>query len=118
MRMGEKIYYCTKKPTPVGIEEYDAPVEITLQKHHCSVQPTSGYTAIQIYGEKIVNYQTVILQPYVRWIDVFKEGDLFYIEGKTPNSQIEDFYGELANFVVDKVFPQNESVRLVLKKRN
>lgn len=118
MRMGESIYYCTKKNTPVGLEEYNAPVEITLRAHYCSVQPTSGYTAIQRYGDKISNYQTVILQPYNRWIDVFKQGDLFYIDGKAPNSEIEEFNGELANYIVDEVARQNECVRLVLKKRN
>lgn len=118
MRFGENIYYCTQKQIPEGLQEFNAPVTITLRPHHCSVQPTSGYSALQTYGKDIVNYQTAIFQPYDTWKETFKEGDLFYLDGASPNAETEEFYGDSANFIVDKAFLQNEAVRLVLKRRN
>lgn len=118
MRFGESIWYCTQLAEPNGLQEFNEPVEIVLRPHHCSVQPTSGYSALQTYGKNIINYQTVILQPYMTWKDVFKEGDLFYIDGATPQNSEEEFFGDYANFIVDKVFKQNEAIRIVLKRRN
>lgn len=118
MRFGEKIWYCTQLEQPNGLQEFNPPVEITLRQHHCSVQPTSGYSALQTYGKDIINYQTMILQPYNTWKGLFKEGDLFYLDGNEPSQENEEFYGDFANFIVDKVFSQNEAIRVVLKRRN
>lgn len=116
MRTGEKIYWCKRKQTPIGIEEFDSPEEITVRPKYFTVQPTSGYTATQIFGSKITSYQTAICQPYPVWKDKFSEGDLFWLDGKTPTG--EEFNGDTANYIVDKVFYQNEALRLFLKRRS
>lgn len=114
MRFGEKIYYRNKLDKPQGIIEYSAPQEVTLQPNRCSVMPASGYTATQEFGANKKDYQTAIFQPYQKWKGVFKEKDIFYIEGATPLDEEND--GECANYVVDNVAEQNEVVRLTLKR--
>lgn len=117
MRFNEKIYWCKKKDTPNGIEEYDSAQEITLKPHWFSVQPANGYSAIQEFGNNVSLYQIAIAQPYKVWENIFREGDVFYLDGATPNSNIEEYNGETANYVVDVVSKQNEGIRVVLKRR-
>lgn len=116
MRFNESVFYCVKKPTPEGIEEYDEPNEIVLRPGYFSVQPANGYTALQTFGKEITSYQTAICQPYELWKDKFHEGDVFYIDDVKPTDK-EECNGELANYVIDKVFKQNLALRLTLKRR-
>lgn len=117
MKFGEKIYWCKKKATPIGIEEFDSPVEFILRPKYLSLQPTTGYTATQTLGKEISNYQTLICQPYDLWYGRFSEGDLFYADGQVPSDDVE-YYGEGANYIVDKVFNQNIGIRVALKRFN
>lgn len=115
MTFGEKIYYRNKLKKPEGIVEYGEAHEIILKPNYFSVMPADGYLAVQEFGINKKKYQTAICQPYKKWKDVFKEGDVFYIEGATPFD--EEFDGEFANFVVDDIGKQNEVVRLTLKRK-
>ena len=127
MRYGDKIFWCrrldesdtqdTEETEEVDekLQEFAAPAEIPLVVGKFSLQPASGYSALQQFGNNVNLYQTIICQPYEKWFGVFKEGDRFYVDGRVP-SEDEEFYGQLANFVVDSVSNQNVAIRVVLKR--
>lgn len=115
MKIGKSVYYCVKKATPNGIEEFENPVEIKVVPGQFTVQPATGYAAIQEFGTNIKKYQTAICQPYERWENVFKVGDVFYLDGATPSAN-EEYNGDLANYIVDDVSYQNLAIKLTLKR--
>lgn len=116
---GEKLWHCKRiqsqnDETP----EFQLPYEITTRLGYFTVQPSSGYTQLLEYGEDISQYQTIIAQPYEKWYQEFKEGDRFYLDGKTPDEfDLKDIYAENANYVVDSVRNQNRAIRIIVKKR-
>lgn len=122
MRNGEKIWFCERiysenEETPI----YKAPEEFilcfpsTFNPIGITVQPSSGFTNYFEYGETTSSDQKIILQPYLFWNGKFKRGDLFYLDGEVP-SESEICYGENANYYVDFVAKQNESIVLSLKQ--
>lgn len=114
MRFGRAIYWCKLLKNPIGIQQFEAPQKIILRPGFFSVQPASGYSAIQEFGVNISQYQTAICQPSQNWEGKFSVGDVFYIEGATPDA--EEYYGEKANYVVDAVAEQNVAIKLTLKR--
>lgn len=98
MREGELIYYCTQN----GKDGFNPPVQVRLKFGKFSVMRASGNSFIEKLGFKISGEQTGIAQPYLRWKNIIKENDLFYLEGATP-SKDEEFYGQNANYRVKDV---------------
>ena len=116
MKLGEKIYHCKRLIDDEGMVSYADPQEIVLQLRHCTVQPESGFTSLLQYGEKINDYQKMILQPYERWFGKVEEGDLFYLDGAKP-LPLETENGAFANYEVDSVSNQNMVNVVKLKRR-
>lgn len=117
MRFGDKVWYCKRLDTPMQDgNEYGEPIEITTRPMHFTVMDKNGYLDILEFGSEVSKYATAIAQPYGLWKNAFKEGDLFYINGATPNST-EDYNGEKANYIVDSIIFQNLAIKLTLKKR-
>lgn len=114
MRFGQKIYWCKKLKSPTGMQRYESPVEITLVPGRFSIGPANGYSALVQFGDKISQYQQIICQPYDMWFKKFSIGDKFYADGLKPCKE-ENSYGEMANYVVDAVYNQNEVIRIILK---
>ncbi len=117
MKFGESVYYCKKLAEPNGLEEFSAPVEIVLKPKVFSLQPASGFSGVQEFGNNVNLYQICYCQPYKAWENTFTEGDVFYVDGVVPDPEAEETYGAEANYVVDIVAKQNEAIRLALKRR-
>jgi len=115
MKYGQSIYWCKKLKEPDGFNEFAEPEEIKLKPKEFSLQPASGYSANQQFGENVNLYQNIICQPYEKWFGKFKEGDLFYTDGVKPSTD-EEYYGQNANYRVDLVANQNKGIRVVLKR--
>ena len=122
MRNGEKIWFCERvyqenEETPT----YKAPIEFTLRFPTAfspigiTCQPRNGFTDYFEYGETTNSDQRIVLQPYAYWVEKFKEGDVFYLDGTKPKSE-EEYYGQNANYYVEFVGKQNEAVVLSLKQ--
>lgn len=116
MKSGEKIWHCKRLVSSDGMVSYAEPVEITLRVMHCTVQPESGFTSVLQYGEKVTDYQQMVLYPYERWFGRVREGDLFYLDGEKP-LPIEPEFGAFANYEVDSVANQNKAIVVKLKRR-
>lgn len=80
-----------------------------------NVQPASGNTDIALYGEKISKmYKTVVSFP--EYNNVFKEGDVAYLEGIIPENEVEGTYGRGANYKIVSVRPQNTVILIYFEK--
>ena len=122
MRNGEKIWACERvyqenEEAPT----YNAPQEFTLRfptvfsPIGITCQPKTGFTDYFDYGETTNSDQRIVLQPYAYWVEKFKKGDVFYLDGAKPSGD-EEYYGQNANYYVEFVGKQNEAVVLSLKQ--
>lgn len=91
------------------ISTYDKPEFIGLE----NIQPLSGSTDIEEYGNKVNKMQKVLLD-YDKYLEKFKENDLAYIEDVTPEG--EEVYGDNANYRVDSVRNQNRKIAIYFEK--
>lgn len=122
MRNGEKIWYCSRiSDENAEVEIFGKPEEFTLQFPRVfspisiTVQPKNGFTDRMAYGETTNSDQRIVLTPYTHWHGKFKEGDVFYLDGRKPNES-EEYYGQDANYQVDFVANQNEAIEVSVKK--
>lgn len=91
------------------IATYDEPIFIGLE----NIQPLSGSTDIEEYGNKVSKMQKVLLD-YDKYLNKFKENDLAYIEDSTPGG--EGVYGDNANYRIDSVRNQNRKIAIYFEK--
>ncbi|MCI8273435.1 MAG: hypothetical protein HFJ55_05080 [Clostridia bacterium] len=88
---------------------YDKPEFIGKE----NIQPLSGSTDIEEYGNKVSKMQKVLLD-YDKYLGKFKENDLAYIEDTTPES--EEVYGDNANYRIDSIRNQNRKIAIYFEK--
>lgn len=108
-----KEIYIAKK-LRVELDDYGNEINIydTPQKYVFNVQPLSGYNDITTYGEKVSKmYKAVIDSKY---LGQFSEGDVAYLEGKTPLSEPKNGYN--ANYIIDSVRFQNLTIAIYFNK--
>ena len=91
------------------IATYDEPVFIGLE----NIQPLSGSTDIEEYGNKVSKMQKVLLD-YDKYLGKFKENDLAYIEDTTLEG--EEVFGDNANYRIDSVRNQNRKIAIYFEK--
>ena len=78
-----------------------------------NIQPLSGSTDIEEYGNKVSKMQKVLLD-YDKYLGKFKENDLAYIEDTTPEG--EEVFGDNANYRIDSVRNQNRKIAIYFEK--
>lgn len=78
-----------------------------------NIQPLSGSTDIEEYGNKVSKMQKVLLG-YDKYLGKFKENDLAYIEDTTPEG--EEVFGDNANYRIDSVRNQNRKIAIYFEK--
>ena len=88
---------------------YDEPVFVGEE----NIQPLSGSTDIEEYGNKVSKMQKVLLD-YDKYLGKFKENDLAYIEDTTPEG--EEVFGDNANYRIDSVRNQNRKIAIYFEK--
>lgn len=94
---------------------YDKPIYIGKE----NIQPlgSTGFSdygiTIEGYGEKIVKMQKVLLD-YDKYLGEFKENDLAYLDGITPEN--EQVNGDNANYRIDSVRNQNKKIAIYFEK--
>lgn len=111
MKFGDTIYYCKKVK---GIDTFDAPIPITLQPNHFSLQPSKAVMDILVYGTDIDKIYIAFASINEWGAKYFKEGDRFYIDYAKPTDDEE--YGEKANAEIQSVSYQNLFIKLVIRK--
>lgn len=94
----KKECYIASKLTP-NIPEYDAEGnEISKYGkpilYEFNYQPVSSYIEIMEFGEKAKITQKAVIP--IKYKDIFKESDYAYLEGVTPNEEVNN--GDKANY--------------------
>ena len=78
-----------------------------------NIQPLSGESDIAEYGTRVTKMQKVLLD-YDKYLGKFKENDLAYLDGITPNG--EQIHGDNANYRIDSVRNQNRKIAIYFEK--
>lgn len=89
MRLGEKIYH-QKRIIADGVVSYEAPTEYVTRFNYINVQPSrvalnnmAGFLTTEEFGEHNSMGWNIIANERI-FRNVFAEGDLLYLDGKTP----------------------------------
>lgn len=120
MKNLQKVYYCSRTSQPQDdIETFAKPVEFILKPGYLTIQPAGGYMDFQAFGELINITHNGIATPYEKWINIFKEGDRFYLnrvpKGYENNKEPDDGWGFDADAKITAVKGQNRVVRLTIQ---
>ena len=78
-----------------------------------NIQPLSGESDIAEYGTRVTKMQKVLLD-YDKYLGKFKENDLAYLDGITPDG--EKVNGDNANYRIDSVRNQNKKIAIYFEK--
>lgn len=78
-----------------------------------NIQPLSGASEVEEYGTKVSKMQKVLLD-HDRYLGKFKENDLAYLDGITPDG--EQVNGDNANYKIDSVRNQNKKIAIYFEK--
>lgn len=114
MNLNKDIYIAIKNTTS-SFDEYSNET-VTYQipiKYNFNVQPLSGSSDTQIFGERILLMQRAVI-PYDKYFKVFKEGDLAYLDGQVPTGEAK--YGNNANYEIYSVSNQNEKIVILFQR--
>lgn len=116
-RWNKTCYIAHKNPIP-DIDEDGNEINTYLKpvKYSINVQQANGYLDVQEFGEK-VNEVFKAVVPYNLKTKI-KEGDIAYLDGQTPQDEVEGIYGSTGNFIVDSVRPQNLAAVIYFKRLN
>ena len=88
---------------------YDEPEDLGL----LNIQPLSGTTDSETYGARVSKMQKILFD-YDDYLYHFKENDVFYVDGATPDGEAS--YGDNANYRVDSVRNQNKLIAIYIEK--
>ena len=120
MKAGKSVWYSNRiEISNATIPSFDTPKEIITRFNYFSVMPATsrGFTEIMKHGEDVNKTWTVIANSNA-FDGMFKEGDVFWVDGHKPIPEIEEEYGNgsSANAVVDDVAYVNSIISITLKK--
>lgn len=120
MRVGDIIWHSARIEKPnAEIPEYESPQAIRTRFQYFSVMPATsrGYAQMMPYGADIENTWTAIANDRY-FHGKIKVGDLFWLDGESPISEIEaeDGNGASATAVVKSVDYVNYSISITLTR--
>ena len=119
MRVGSSVWYCQRINNDNAETEYDSPIEIRTRFNYFTVIPATsrGYMEVMKYGEDIDSTWTAIANSrcFEGKINV---GDLFWLDGEKPITEIEEEYGNgaTATAVVKSVAYINLFIAITLTR--
>ena len=86
------------------------------EKYTFNILNASGYLDVTEYGEEVSKMNKAIIS--MDYNGKFKEGDIAYLDGVTPDGETENTYGINGNYIIDSVRPQNLAIAIYFKKLN
>lgn len=118
MKDHKTIWYCKRTSGEnAEIASFSEPKSITTRFNYFSVMPASsrGFSEVMKYGETLNNTWTCIANANF-FDDEFSAGDVFYIDGHSPNAYLEEIYGfgATANAVVENVAYVRNTISITL----
>ena len=110
-------YIANKKAEQVDYDEDGNEIKVynKPEKYIFNIQPVNGYLDVTEYGEKVSKMQKAII-PYEKYLNKFKEGDIAYLDGITPQNETEGTYGMTGNYFISSVRNQNTVIAIYFEK--
>ena len=120
MRIGETLWHSSRiNDYNVEKAEYNAPTKITTKTNYFTVMSatTRGYMEVMKYGEDVDNTWTAIANARA-FNGKIKVGDLFWIDGEKPISELETKYGNgsTATAIVKSIAYGNQYISITLTR--
>lgn len=118
MRMYQIVYHAKKIDIKnADIIQHQKPTQIITQPNYFTVEKAgaTGGLAYMQFGSQISNYWTAVANS-IYFADTFNIGDLFWLEGTSPDKKVEEEYGigSSANAIVTNVTIQGRTIVLTL----
>lgn len=114
-QMKSKVYIASKLPYETTDEygnevvEYDKPKE-----YFFNIQPINSNSDVQSFGERAKNTKVAVITQKDYYLGKFKEFDLAYLDGVTPDGEIKNGYN--ANYKIYAIQPQNAILKVYFEK--
>lgn len=120
MRVGASIWHSARINTNnAEVAEYAEPIEIKTRFNYFSVMPATsrGFMEVMKYGEDVDSTWTAIANSKA-FNGKIKVGDLFWLDGDKPISELEAEYGNgaTATAVVKSVSYVNLTIAITLTR--
>lgn len=120
MRIGRSIWHASRKiGLNAEIAEYDTPKEIKTRFNYLTVMPASSRGLMEIIksGETLYDNWTVIANGDF-FYEVFKVGDLMWVDGDRPIDSLEETYGNgaTATAIIKSVLEVNKTISILLTR--
>lgn len=120
MRVGQSVWYAKRKDIKnAEVAQFEKPIKLRTAFNHFTIMPSSsrGFMEVMKYGEDLDNTWIGIAN-----INSFKQdvkvGDLFWLDGETPDEILEEKYGygATATAIVKSVSYVNLTISIVLTR--
>lgn len=120
MKLGGVIWHSSRiNEENAEVAEFAKPQAIRTRANYFSVMPATsrGFLEVMQYGEDLDSTWTAIANDRLFHGKV-KEGDLFWLDGETPNADLEAEYGNgaTATAVVKSVAYVNQTISITLTR--
>jgi hypothetical protein len=120
MKLGGIIWHSSRiNEDNAEVAEFAVPQAIRTRANYFSVMPATsrGFLEVMQYGEDLDSTWTAIANDRVFHGKV-KEGDLFWLDGETPNADLEAEYGNVATAtaVVKNVACVNHTISITITR--
>ena len=120
MKLGGVIWHSSRiNEENAEVSEFAKPQAIRTRANYFSVMPATsrGFLEVMQYGEDLDSTWTAIANDRLFHGKV-KEGDLFWLDGETPNADLEAEYGNgaTATAVVKSVAYVNHTISITLTR--
>ena len=120
MRVGETVWHSSRiDEDNAVISNFAEPTEIRTGFNHFTVMPATsrGFMEVMKYGEDVDSTWTAIANDR-HFHGKIKEGDLFWLDGEKPITELEEEYGNgaTATAIVKSVAYVNLSIAITLTR--
>lgn len=99
-----------------GLDDYGMNIpEYAKPKYYgkFNIQPLSGESDIAEYGSRVSKMQRMLVD-YDKYLNVFKEGDVAYLDRVTPKE--EEVFGDKANYRISSIREQHRKIAIYFEK--
>ena len=103
----QKEIYIARKTA--GVDDKGKIVYEEPRKYHFNVQPSSSKLDIQMFGERAIEMQRMLIERKI-YENYFHEGDLVYLDGATPENEAKN--GINANYRM--LPPRNQNLCITI----
>lgn len=114
-KWNKKIWIAKKIGTKEDNYGYEIPIYAKPEMYEMNVQPISSEADIQEFGENAKTMQKAVIE-YNKYFGKFKEFDVAYLDGITPENETEETYGRDANYQLYPPRNQNKVIQIYFKR--